>query len=168
MSTKREILAACDLSEYSLPVLKMAGRMAQDTHRKLIVAHVIHHRDIDSVAYAIQMPGLFNQAPTPQEFVDKLSKERSWLIQSLIRKADANHYLSKIEILVGHPFESLMKLIQSRDVYMVVIGNKGRGNIAGLLAGSTAQRMLSQCPVPFLCVPDPAHHLQGGKASDDG
>ena len=55
MSAKREILAACDLSEFSMPVLQMAGRMAQDTHRKLTVSHVIHKQDIDTVAYAIQI-----------------------------------------------------------------------------------------------------------------
>ena len=168
MSVKREILAACDLSEFSLPVLQMACRMAQDTHRKLIVSHVIHKRDIDTVAYAIQMKGMFRKAPTPEEFVEKLSQERVRLIREQICSADADRHLSKIEILVGHPFEALMNLIQSRNVYMAIIGNKGRGNIAGLLAGSTAQRLLSHCPVPLLCVPAPTHGLQGVKASDNG
>jgi nucleotide-binding universal stress UspA family protein len=119
----------------------------------LIVAHVIHHRDVDSVAYAMSMEGLFNQAPTPEEFIKRLTTDRVKKIQGFIQGADAERHVLKIEIVVGYPFDELMKMIQSSNVYMAIIGNKGRGNIAGLLAGSTAQKLLSHCQVPLLCVP---------------
>jgi nucleotide-binding universal stress UspA family protein len=155
MAKKREILAACDLSEFALPVLKMAGTVAEDLGRNLIVAHVIHRRDIDSVAYAMRMEGLFNEAPSPEEFVKKITLERVRDIRALITLAGLSRNMPRLEIAVGNPFEALMRLVESKDVYMAVIGTKGRGNIADLLAGSTAQKLLNHCTVPLLCVPKP-------------
>lgn len=156
VNTRGEILAACDLSEYSLPVLRMAARMAADLKRELLVVHVVHRRDIDSVTYAMRMEGLFSEVPSPEEFVRKLTQERVREIQNLMTKAGAGRFLTKLEIVVGYPFEALMKLIEARDAYMVIIGTKGRGRIDGLLAGSTAEKLLSRCPVPLLCVPQAA------------
>ena len=158
VNIRGEILAACDLSEYSLPVLRMAARMAADLKRQLMVVHVIHHRDIDSVTYAMRMEGLFSEVPSPEEFVKKLTQERVRAIQGLMTRAGAGRFLTKLEIVVGHPFEALMKVIESRGVYMVIIGSKGRGRIDGLLAGSTAEKLLSRCPVPLLCVPQAAEN----------
>jgi nucleotide-binding universal stress UspA family protein len=153
MSKKRAILAACDLSGFALPVLKMAGSIAADLGRHLIVAHVIHRRDIDSVAYAMRMEGLFNKALSPEEFIQKITQERVREMRAFISVAGLDPATPRLEIAVGHPFEALMQLIESKDVYMAVIGTKGRGNIGDLLAGSTAQKLLNHCQVPLLCIP---------------
>ena len=49
-----KILAACDLSDYSAPVVEYAVELATGQKAELVVANVIHQRDIDAMEKAIE------------------------------------------------------------------------------------------------------------------
>jgi nucleotide-binding universal stress UspA family protein len=53
------------------------------------------------------------------------------------------------------PSEQILKTIETEDIDLVVMANKGRGNISKFLFGSAAEKVFRHSPVPVISVRDP-------------
>ena len=73
-------------------------------------------------------------------------------IPSLIAKLGSTvpHY--NIRITTGVSFKRLLDIAEEEIPWMIVIGTKGRGNLAGVILGSTAEKLFRHCPFPLLSV----------------
>ena len=79
--------------------------------------------------------------------------DRSEQIHTLMQTIGCTHLSTNTIFRVGIPFQVLIEIVQEESVDMVVIGQKGRGNISEILFGSNAEKMFRHCPVPLLSVP---------------
>ncbi|MFU8770301.1 MAG: universal stress protein, partial [Desulfotignum sp.] len=59
--------------------------------------------------------------------------------------------------------ECILKTADAEDVDLIVIANKGRGNLARVLFGSAAEKVFRHSKVPVVCVRDPEKFKQGRK-----
>jgi nucleotide-binding universal stress UspA family protein len=152
MSKIKKILACVDFSEYSLMTLEYAVEIAKGTGIEIIVFNVINQRDINMVAtvshyapYEIQVEG----------YIRDLKKDRHGKIKNIIKE---NFFDEKskmaIKIDAGIPFECILKTIETEEIDLVIMSNKGRGNLSRVLFGSVAEKVFRHSPVPVVSVRD--------------
>lgn len=153
MNDIRRIMAAVDLSDYSRDILEYAGNLAKRAGSDLVIVNVINHRNIETFQRAATEIGRFSV----NTWIEKQREERLESMQGLIEDTGITGLPIKTVFREGLPFKELIKAIEEEGVDLVVMGVKGRGNMPGLLAGSTAERVFRRCPVPMLNVHSPEH-----------
>ncbi len=166
MNTKiHKILACVDFSEYSLMVLQHAVALASAPDMQIIVLNVIHQRDINGMKMAVGYfpvdgPVLVNI----DDYVEDLKKDRMNQLKHLVKE----HFFtekSKMHLMVdtGIPYACILKTAETENADLIVIANKGRGNLSRVLLGSAAEKVFRHSPVPVVCVRDPKKFIRGEK-----
>jgi len=148
MSMTKKIMVAVDFSEYSLKIVDYAGRLAEDLAAELIFVNVINQRDVDMVKHV----EMYTDKISVKDYVDGLKKDRTEQMQNLLKETNCTRRPNRFLIKKGAPFVELVETAKEEKVDMVVMGTKGRGNIAGILFGSQAEKMFRHCPVTLLSI----------------
>jgi nucleotide-binding universal stress UspA family protein len=56
------------------------------------------------------------------------------------------------EVVIGTPFQEILKRIEQGNIDLVVVGTHGRTGIEHVIVGSTAERLVRRSKVPVLTV----------------
>ena len=141
-------MVAVDFSEYSQKIVENAGHLAQDLGAELIFVNVINQRDINMVKQVT----LHTDRISVKDYINGLIDDRNEQMQRLLKDTSCTLIPNRFTIKKGVPFVELVKTAEEEKVDIVVMGTKGRGNIAGILFGSQAEKMFRHCPVPLLSI----------------
>lgn len=154
MKVYKKIMVACDLSKYSFQAIKHAAELAENLKAELIIVNVLNQRDYMAVNETIAKISAIRDDfyMSPEEYFEGVEEDRRSEIKKLVEATGCEHLVVKIKFRTGVPFEELVASIKKEDVDMLVMGTKGRSNLAGVLFGSTAEKMFRHCPVPLLSV----------------
>lgn len=150
MKKINRILVALDFSPYSKEVLTNAIETAKRTSAEILIVNVINRRDIDTVKqiFEKEQPGVFSM----QKYMSDDLARRSRLIQEMITECGGDKETIKTLFMEGTPFEQILKAIVDENVDMVIMGKKGKSNLASVLFGGCAEKLFRHSPVPVFSV----------------
>jgi nucleotide-binding universal stress UspA family protein len=148
MKKVNKILVACDLSNYSIQAVEYAADMAKSVNAELVIVNVINQRDLEMVEKVAQ----HTDEITVSKYVSETREYRSEEIATVLAASKRDPALYRKVFKTGVPFREILSAIEEEKADLLVMGTKGRSDLADVLFGSTAQKMFRRCPIPLLSI----------------
>jgi nucleotide-binding universal stress UspA family protein len=149
MKPVEKILVALDFSDYSSPTLDYAAYLAHQLGASMSIINVINRRDVEALKSLQVYPG---SAPDIDQYIAESKRRREALIDKCVAEAACSGLSLERIFKVGVPAQEILGAIEETGAQLVVMGIKGRTNLADQLFGSCAARVFRRSPVPVLSV----------------
>ena len=145
-----KVLVAVDFSDYSGDTLSVAGELAQGLGAELVALNVLHQRTVDELK--------FIQASTELLDSEQAVAQRTASRRGRLEKLLGQHGLeAKALVGAGVPWEVILDTAQREQAAYIVMGSKGRGDLARTLLGSNADKVYRHSPVTVVSVRGERH-----------
>ncbi len=134
------ILLAVDGSDHALHAAKVAADLARCMKAELRIL----------VVYPPIPPYLGE--PNLQQAINSRLDEAQAILQRAVDAVGEIPSEIHTELIEGDAAEAIIEVVKTRNSDLIVMGSRGLGRLAGLLLGSTSQKVLSHAPCPVLIV----------------
>jgi nucleotide-binding universal stress UspA family protein len=145
----QKILVASDLTDASLPALRLALSLAVQHKASLTAVHAAEAKTIH----------FSSLAAGEEEFLAKITEREGEAakqrLEAQVEKAKAGHFegaIVEIFLLHGHPTEVIPAHAGTVQADLLVVGTHGRTGHQHALLGSVAERIVRVAPCPVLVV----------------
>lgn len=151
VSIKR-IMAPLDLSAYSEITFSHALTLARALGGELILLNVINSKGLE----VLDLVAAGGYALSRESYIEKVQEERkAELERDYLNRCGG--VPARLVLRVGLPHEEILKAIAKERVDLAVMGAKGHGNLAGVLFGSTAEKVFRRANCAVVSVRGPEH-----------
>lgn len=135
------ILLAVDGSENSYKAAQMAADMARAMNSEILRIVVAYDK----------IPPFLGE-PNLQNAINARLSEAQEVLQKAVDAVGDIPAEIHTELIEGDPAESIIDVASTRGSNVIVMGSRGLGRLAGLVLGSTTQKVVSLAPCPVLIV----------------
>ena len=135
------ILLAVDGSEHGYHAAKMAADLARAMNSERLRIVVAYNR----------IPPYLGE-PNLQQAIDARLTEAQEVLKKAMEIVGDVPAEIHTELIEGDAAESIIEVANTRESSVIVMGSRGLGRLAGLVLGSTSQKVVSHAPCPVLIV----------------
>jgi nucleotide-binding universal stress UspA family protein len=135
------ILVAVDGSEHALRAVQKAAELARAMKSKEMHIVVVY----DPIPIYLGEPNM-------QIAINTRKGEAETILETAIKEMGDVPCQIHSGIIEGSPAEAIIEVANSSKSDLIVMGSRGLGRLAGLLLGSTSQKVASHAPCPVLIV----------------
>lgn len=145
MTGFHRILVATDFSPHADVALKQAVWLATQCGAHIVLAHTVRdlRRAMLGTSYQARLDFLYGPGDL---FQQELRRESDTKLQQLIASLNATDLDIRSETLMGEPFVQLTHAVQAERYDLVLAGTRGLAAWKEFFVGSTAQRLIRNCP----------------------
>lgn len=136
-----KVLLAVDGSEHALHAARTAADLARTMNSK-------EFRIV--VAYDFIPPYLGE--PNMQQAINARMEDAQSVLQNAVKEVGDLPCEIHTELIEGPTAEAIIGVATTRKSDVIVMGSRGLGTLAGLLLGSTSQKVVAHAPCPVLIV----------------
>lgn len=143
-------MACFDFSDYSRYTVEYALELTRGKPIEILLFNVVNAKDVEAVKTASKY---YPEAIDVDRYVKEALADRYKRLGEVIAEhfsADAAQIKSLVH--VGIPFEEIINVVETENIDLVLMGNKGRSNLSRTLFGSNAEKVFRHSPVPVLSV----------------
>lgn len=150
MSNFKRILLATDFSETSSYAVGHAVLMARTFNAELHVLHVL-----ESEILAVS-DGLTYLPPNYFQELEKIAAEK---LQNVISPQDREGLPVTLVTRRGAAYLEIIRYAKDQAIDLIVLGTHGRGALAHVLLGNTAEKVVRKAPCAVLTIRHPQHEF---------
>jgi nucleotide-binding universal stress UspA family protein len=138
------ILVGCDFSSDSDLAFRYGLSLAQEFQSELHLAHVVETSDYPELIHP--------ETPLAEEIQQEMRELLLKKLHDMVPEEARNWCSPQTRLLMGHPYEELVKYAELQKIGTIVLGARGHGLVKCLLLGSTTDRVIRRAPCPVLSV----------------
>lgn len=149
----QHILVATDFSPHADAALKQAILYARQTGAKIVVANVLPdlRKAMLSASPDAQMDIFFGEG---DKFQHEIREESEARMRRQIDSLHANDLGIRCETILGDPYIAIIHAVQTEHYDLVLVGTRRLPGWERFIMGSTAKRLIRNCPCPVWTVKD--------------
>ena len=136
-----KILLAVDGSDHALHAARIAAEMARGMKPKEF-----------RVVVSYEPIPLYLGEPNMQHAIDNRKKEAEEILSKALKEVGELPCEIHTELLEGDPATAIIDVAAVRKSEIIIMGSRGLGRLAGLVLGSTSQKVVAHAPCPVLIV----------------
>lgn len=137
----KRILLAVDGSDHAMRAAKVASEMA----------HCVKADELRVVVAYDPIPPYLGEPNLQGAINARLDDAQEILQKAVTALGDVSGEIHT-ELIEGDSAEAIIEVAKTRKSEVIVMGSRGLGRLAGLVLGSTSQKVVSHAPCPVLIV----------------
>ena len=136
-----KILLAVDGSDHALHAARIAAEMARTMKPKEF-----------RIVVSYDIIPMYLGEPNMQFAIDNRRKDAEEILTNAIKTVGEIPCEIHTEVLEGDPATAIIEVAETRNSDIIVMGSRGLGRLAGLVLGSTSQKVVAHAHCPVLIV----------------